>query len=209
MCTSTYVWCTCNLYVLSKRVPFFCLPTTSPITNFLSRLHTHSFSPSHCTVVCLQMMLTQRISALAHDLARTCHVGGGGGGSGGTTSDSQPDNKTAAPGKTAKETLHRYSTARKRELKSMMFGCKPCGIFIQPSMCVCVCAGRSCVYCGGVYIHVLFTLNWSRGTLCIGDSAALHDHQHSHTKRTVTQTEVYIAKQAIYTYSLCVSVSQV
>lgn len=66
-------------------------------------------------------MLTQRISALAHDLARTCHIGGsadststsGGVGIGGTT---DMDEKTPlSSNKTSKETSHRYSIVRRRK----------------------------------------------------------------------------------------------
>ena len=49
-------------------------------------------------------MLTQRISALAHDLARQCHVG----------TSAQPEEKTTA-GRVAKEPSHRYSNTRRRK----------------------------------------------------------------------------------------------
>ena len=60
------------------------------------------------------MMLTQRISAIALDLARQCHVGGVGGGGGA----SQSDNKTSVGGKTGKDSSHRYSIARRRKCAS-------------------------------------------------------------------------------------------
>lgn len=58
------------------------------------------------------MMLTQRISALAHDLARQCHVG----------SAAQPEEKTSV-GKTVRETSHRYSLARRRKLQMKFCAC--------------------------------------------------------------------------------------
>ena len=51
------------------------------------------------------MMLTQRISTLAHDLARQCHVVGGGGGEGVV----HTGDKSCAGKKASKETTHRYS----------------------------------------------------------------------------------------------------
>ena len=61
-------------------------------------------------------MLTQRISALAHDLARQCHVGTGGGGGGGGQSHQLEERTTASSGKAARDGSHRYSLARRREL---------------------------------------------------------------------------------------------
>lgn len=52
-------------------------------------------------------MLTQRISALAHDLARECHVG----------SSSPPGEKSPAR-KATRDTSHRYSITRRREWHS-------------------------------------------------------------------------------------------
>ena len=68
------------------------------------------------------MMLTQRISALAHDLARQCHVVGGG-------TSTQTEDKTSAGGK---ETSHRYSIARRREFLKLC-------IVVCVCVCVCVC----------------------------------------------------------------------
>lgn len=52
------------------------------------------------------MMLTQRISALAQDLARQCHMGPA----------AQSEEKTLV-GKNTRETSHRYSLARRRKLQ--------------------------------------------------------------------------------------------
>lgn len=64
-----------------------------------------SFSPLSMNSGIRSMMLTQRISALAQDLARQCHMG----------STAQPEDKTLV-GKTTKETSHRYSLTRRRKL---------------------------------------------------------------------------------------------
>ena len=60
------------------------------------------------------MMLTQRISALANDLARQCHVGGGGGGSGGQSHHSE-EKTSGSSGKASRDGSHRYSIARRRK----------------------------------------------------------------------------------------------
>ena len=58
-------------------------------------------------------MLTQRISAIAHDLARQCHVvGQGGGGGGNNTSYSE---EKSASGKLAKDSSNHRTRRRKQQ----------------------------------------------------------------------------------------------
>ena len=75
------------------------------------------------------MMLTQRISALAHDLARQVHVGtGGGGGGSGQPRQFEDKSSSSSSGKGARDTAHRYSLARRREF------CALCCVFEQSSV---------------------------------------------------------------------------
>ena len=68
------------------------------------------------------MMLTQRISALAHDLARQCHVVGQGG-VGGTSTSYSEEKSTTASGKFTKDNSHSRTRRRKLFVYVQMFVC--------------------------------------------------------------------------------------